>query len=81
MLYLPQCFREQIIIFNGLTKMLQFRPEGNVMKRSYYLIRLGEFWHCRLNRESGLAESKEVTWYTKVSNKRKDAEIPIENFL
>ena len=44
------------------------------MRRAYYLIQRGGFWYYRLNRESGLVESDEVTWHTTGCESRQDAE-------
>jgi hypothetical protein len=51
------------------------------MRRAYYLIRRSEFWYYRLNRESGLVESEEVTWHTTGCKDRKDAEDFMEDLL
>ncbi len=51
------------------------------MRRSYYLIRRGEFWYYRLNRESGLVESDEITWHTTGCKSRKDAESFMEDLF
>lgn len=47
------------------------------MRRPYYLIRRGEYWYYRLNRESGLVKSDGITWHTTGCKNRRDA----ENFL
>jgi len=44
------------------------------VRRPYYLIRRDEFWYYRLNRESGLVESNEVTWHTTGCKIKSDAE-------
>ena len=51
------------------------------MRRTYYLIRRGGFWYYRLNRESGLVKSDEVTWHTTGCESRKDAESFLEDLL
>jgi hypothetical protein len=49
--------------------------------RAYYLIQRGGFWYYRLNRESGLVESDEVTWHTTGCESRHDAESYLEDLL
>jgi integrase len=51
------------------------------MRRPYYLIKRGEFWYYRLNRESGLIESDECTWHTTGCQNRKDAGHFLEDLL
>lgn len=51
------------------------------MRRPYYLIRRNEYWYYRINRESGLVESDEVTWHTTGCKIRRDAERFVEDLL
>ena len=51
------------------------------MRRPYYLIRRGKYLYYRLNRESGLAESDDVTWHTTGCESREDAESYLEDLL
>jgi hypothetical protein len=51
------------------------------MRRPYYLIRRGKYWYYRLNRESGLAESDDVTWHMTGCESQQDAEGLLENLL
>ena len=51
------------------------------MRRPYYLIRRGEFWYSRLNRESGLVNSDGVTWHTTGCKDRGDAENFVKDLL
>jgi hypothetical protein len=51
------------------------------MRHPYYLLRRGEYWHYRLNRESGLVKSDEFTWHTIGCHNRKDAEQYLEDLL
>ena len=51
------------------------------MRRPYYLIRRGEYWYYRLNRESGLVKNDGHTWHTTGCKKRKDAESFMEDLL
>ena len=51
------------------------------MRRPYYLLRRGEFWHYRLNRESGLVEGDEFTWHTTGCKIRKNAESYLADLL
>jgi hypothetical protein len=51
------------------------------VRRAYYLIRRGGFWYYRLNRESDLVESDEVTWHTTGCESREDAESYLEDLL
>jgi hypothetical protein len=51
------------------------------MRRPFYLIRRGEYWYYRLNRESGLVESDEYTWHTTGCKSRRDAESYLEDLL
>ena len=51
------------------------------MRRAYYLIQRNGFWYYRLNRESGLVESDEVTWHTTGCESRQDAEGYLEDLL
>jgi hypothetical protein len=51
------------------------------MRRLYYLIRRNEYWYYRLNRESGLVESDDVTWHTTGCKNRRDAERFLEDLL
>lgn len=51
------------------------------MRRPYYLIRRGEHWYYRLNRESGLVKSDGITWHTTGCKDRRDAENFIKDLL
>ncbi len=51
------------------------------MRRPYYLIRRGEYWYYRLNRESGLIKSDGITWHTTGCKDRRDAENFIKDLL
>jgi len=51
------------------------------VRRPYYLIRRGEYWYYRLNRESGLVESDGVTWHTTGCKDRRDAENFVKDLL
>ena len=51
------------------------------MRHPYYLIKRGEFWYYRLNRESGLVESDDVTWHSTGCQYRGDAERFLEDLL
>jgi integrase len=51
------------------------------MRRPYYLIRRGEYWYYRLNRESGLIESDGITWHTTGCKDRRDAENFVKDLL
>lgn len=51
------------------------------MRRPYYLIKRGEYWYFRLNRESGLVKSDGITWHTTSCKVRRDAENFIKDLL
>jgi integrase len=51
------------------------------MRRPYYLLRRGEFWYYRLNRESGLVESEDHIWHTTGCQNKRDAERFLEDLL
>ena len=51
------------------------------MRRPYYLLKRGEFWHYRLNRESGLVEGDEFTWHTAGCKIRKNAKSYLADLL
>ena len=51
------------------------------MRRPYYLIRRGEYWYYRLNRESGLVKSDGITWHTTGCTDRGDAEDLVKDLL
>lgn len=51
------------------------------MRRPYYLIKRNGYWYYRLNRESGLVESDDVTWHSTGCQYRGDAERFLEDLL
>ena len=51
------------------------------MRRPYYLLRRGEFWYYRLNRESGLVENDDHIWHTTGCQNKRDAERFLEDLL
>ena len=51
------------------------------MRRPYYLIRRGDFWYYRLNRESSLVHFDDKTWHTTGCKNRRAAENYIADLL
>lgn len=51
------------------------------MRRPYYLIRRGDYWYYRLNRESGLVKSDGITWHTTGCKDRRKAENFVKKLL